>query len=98
LPRLVAGTHGPRQLRQPPHRTLDPGPNRTRESSPGIGSIAAACVDRAWTSSPAHVIVPDIAGPPHLSGVGVALRPDKPPRGASGHQLRQSTHPGQPTS
>jgi hypothetical protein len=34
-----------------------------------------------------------MAGPPHRSGVSrsLLLRPDKPPRGASGHQLRQST-------
>jgi hypothetical protein len=28
-------------------------------------SIAAARVERAWTSSPTHVIVPDMGGPPH---------------------------------
>ena len=38
---------------------------RTLVSSPVITSIAAACVDRAWTSRPTHVIVPVMAGPPH---------------------------------
>ena len=34
---------------------------------------AAACVERAWTSNPTHVIVPDKAGPPHRSGVSRSL-------------------------
>ncbi len=34
-------------------------------SSPDITLIAAACVERAWTSSLAHVIVAVMAGPPH---------------------------------
>jgi hypothetical protein len=33
-----------------------------------------------------------MAGPPHLMGsAGASLRPDKPPRGASGHLTRRST-------
>ena len=71
-----------------------PGPNRTRDSSPLIASIAAPCVDRAWTSRP-H--------PRHRSRHGRTssliwgqpeplLRPDKPPRGASG-QLPQPVNP-----
>jgi len=42
-----------------------PGPKRNLVSSPLIVSIAAACVERAWTSNPTHVIVPVMAGPPH---------------------------------
>jgi len=36
-----------------------------RAARVGVTLIAAACVERAWTSSPAHVTVPDMAGPPH---------------------------------
>ena len=45
-----------------------------------IVSIAAACVDRAWTSNPANVNVPDTAGPPQLMGSAGAFSPASKPR------------------
>jgi len=44
-------------------------------------SIAAASVERAWTSRPTYVIVAVTAGPSfrYMGSAGASLRPDKPP-------------------
>ena len=52
---------------------------------PTATSIAAPCVERAWTSIPTHVIVPCKAGPSFAWGQPEPnLRPDKPPHKRKG--------------
>jgi hypothetical protein len=69
-----------------------PAPNRMRCTSPVNRLIAAACVDRAWTSMPTHVTV-FMAGPPQLSwGQPEPLSGQTSPR-----EERPATHPGRST-
>ena len=83
------------RLRQP--RQATPSPPRCRHqnehaaSSPVATSIAAACVERAWTSRPTYVIVTVTVGPSfgYMGSAGARLRPDKPPicnRGSGPHR------------
>ena len=71
-----------------------PGPNLARTSSPVSGLIAAPCVERAWTSSPAHVTIPVMAGPPHFYGVS---RSRSPARQTPARSVRPTYSGGQPS-
>ena len=92
--RLIARLDRSRQPSQPRHRPLDPRP----ETHPR--QLSRQRVDRRPMRRPGVDIEPN---PRHRGPHGRTssqiwrqpepnLRPDKPPRGASGHQLRQSTH------
>ena len=78
-----------------PRRRSVPGPNRSRRNSPLNKSIAAACVERAWTSSPTTVIVP------HHGRTLIAWGQPEPVSGQTNpreerpaYLPRQSTHQG----
>jgi hypothetical protein len=44
------------------------GPDRSSAALVDQG-VAAECVERAWISSPTHVLGPVTAGPPHRAGI-----------------------------
>ena len=95
-PGLIARPDRAGQPRQPRDRRLDAGPNRTLVNSPVIESIAAACVERAWTSRPTHVIVPAKAGPPHRSWGQPEATP--PARQTPARSVRPTTPGRQPAT